>query len=92
MRSEATCIHTSGHLLGVFDGHAGGSCAQITSKRLLRYIGASLVPPEKLRTMLANGARSDSFLECHNDRVDFVPEMKSIYEQSFARFAADLCQ
>lgn len=92
VRSEATCLHTPGFLLGVFDGHAGGSCAQIISKRLLRYIGCSLVPPQKLRQLLANGARSDSFLQCHNDKVDFVSEIKHIYEESFARFARELSQ
>lgn len=69
MRSEATCLHTGGHLLGVFDGHAGGACAQIVAKRLLRYIGSGLVPVDQLRQLLADGARSDSFLQCHNDQV-----------------------
>lgn len=77
-------------MLGVFDGHAGGACAQIIAKRLLRYIGTSLVPPAQLRQLLADGARSDSFLQCHNDRVDFVAEIRSVYEESFARFAGEL--
>lgn len=69
VRSEATCLHTGGHLLGVFDGHAGGACAQIIAKRLLRYVGSGLVPAAQLRQLLADGARSDSFLQCHNDQV-----------------------
>lgn len=79
-------------MFGVFDGHAGGSCAQIIAKRLLRYIGAGLVPPSRLRELLDAGARSDSFLQCHNDRVDFVAQIRSVYEESFARYAHDLVQ
>lgn len=75
----------------MFDGHAGPSCAQIICKRLMRYIGASLIPPEVLRKKLDEGAKSSSFLECHNDKVDFVRQVDDIYEQSFAKYARNLC-
>lgn len=78
-------------MFGVFDGHAGPSCAQIICKRLMRYIGASLVPPELLGKKLQEGAISNSFLQCHNDKVDFVPEINAIYEKSFAQYAQRLC-
>lgn len=81
----------TGSLFGVFDGHAGPSCAQIICKRLLRYIAASMVSPEVLRKKLSEGAMSSSFLQCHNDKVDFVPEVNDIYEKSFAKFAQRLC-
>ena len=68
-RSEATCKYTSGFLAGIFDGHAGPSCSQVASKRLMRYIATSLVPPDVLRTHLMNDADSTSFLKCHNDKV-----------------------
>lgn len=61
------------------------------AKRLLRYIGTSLIPPDLLRQHLANGARSDSFHKCHNDKVDFVTDLRDIYESSFAKFANELC-
>lgn len=77
--------------MGVFDGHAGPSCAQIICKRLMRYIAASLLPPYVLQQQLANGAKSTSFLKCHNDKVDFVPEVDEIYERSFAQYARELC-
>lgn len=80
-----------GFLFGVFDGHAGPSCAQIICKRLLRYIAASLIPPDVLKEKLAAGAQSHSFLQCHNDKVDFVPEVNEIYEKSFAKYARGLC-
>lgn len=75
----------------MFDGHAGPSCAQSICKRLMRYIGASLIPPEMLRKKLDEGAKSSSFLQCHNDKVDFVREIDEIYEQSFAKYARNLC-
>lgn len=81
----------SGALFGVFDGHAGPSCAQIICKRLMRYIAASIVPPNVLRQKLLEGAKSNSFLTCHNDKVDFVPEVNDIYEQSFSKYAQNLC-
>lgn len=92
VRSEATCVGggSSGLLFGVFDGHAGPSCAQIVAKRLMRYIGMSTVPAPVLRQQLLDGARSDSFLRFHNDKVDFVNDLRDIYEQSFAKFAHEL--
>jgi pyruvate dehydrogenase phosphatase len=82
-RTEGSLIHTNGLLVGIFDGHAGNSCSQVISKRLLRYIGASLLPPATLRQNLQDGAKSNSFLKCHNDKHDFVEELRELYEQSF---------
>lgn len=81
----------TGSLFGVFDGHAGPSCAQIICKRLMRYIAASLVKPDVLKCKLNEGAKSNSFLHCHNDKVDFVPELNDIFEKSFAQYAHSLC-
>lgn len=90
-RTEGSFIHGSGTLFGVFDGHAGPACAQVASKRILRYLAASLTDPDTLRAqMTQHNAKSDSFLHCHNDKLEFVPEIRDIYEQSFARFAHEL--
>lgn len=91
-RTEASLMHTSGLLVGIFDGHAGNSCAQVISKRLLRYIGASLMAPAALRQSLQEGARSNSFLKCHNDKHDFVEELRDLYEQSFRKFTEELLE
>lgn len=77
-------------LFGVFDGHAGPSCAQVICKRLMRYIASSLLSPDILKQKLAEGAQSNSFLQCHNDKVDFIPEVNEIYEKSFAQYARGL--
>ncbi|XP_059618436.1 pyruvate dehydrogenase [acetyl-transferring]-phosphatase 1, mitochondrial [Phlebotomus argentipes] len=89
-RTEASCLYTSGLLVGVFDGHGGSACAQVSSKRILRYIAASLIAPTELQKHMARDAKSYSFLQCHNDRLEFVPEIRDIYEESFSRFAQDL--
>lgn len=89
-RTEGSFIHTSGLLAGIFDGHAGNSCAQVISKRLLRYIAASLVSPLVLRQSLQEGAKSNAFLKCHNDKHDFIEELRDLYEQSFSRFTEEL--
>ncbi|XP_028667825.2 pyruvate dehydrogenase [acetyl-transferring]-phosphatase 1, mitochondrial [Erpetoichthys calabaricus] len=47
-RSAATCMQSRGMLFGVFDGHAGYSCAQAVSERLLYYIAVSFLPAKTL--------------------------------------------
>lgn len=89
-RTEANCIHTNGFLAGIFDGHAGPACAQVTAKRLLRYIAASLIPPNVLREHIQSGVKSNTFLKSHNEKADFVAEIKAIYEKSFSEFTNDL--
>lgn len=84
-------MHGTGKLFGVFDGHAGPACAQVASKRILRYLAASLTDPDILRHQIGQQkAESYSFLHCHNDKLEFVPEIRDIYENSFSRFAQDL--
>ncbi|XP_055386929.1 pyruvate dehydrogenase [acetyl-transferring]-phosphatase 1, mitochondrial [Condylostylus longicornis] len=85
-RTEASLIHTNGFVCGVFDGHGGPACSQVVSKRLLRYLAASLVPYDTLCKELSEGATSQSFLKCHNDKVDFVKEIRDLYEESFLRY------
>lgn len=57
----------------------------------MRYIASGLVQPALLRRKLDEGAKSNSFLQCHNDKVDFVPEVNEIYEKSFSKYANSLC-
>lgn len=85
-------IYTSGVLLGIFDGHGGSSCSQVISKRLMRYIAASLVPPEILRDLMKNGIKSYDLLHCHNDKFEFVEEIKDLYEKSFHQYVAELVE
>lgn len=91
-RTEGSFLHSPGILVGIFDGHAGGSCAQVVSKRILRYLAASLTPQHILNEQMANGAKSNSFLECLNDKHDFVEELREVYEKSFKKFTEELLQ
>lgn len=93
-RSEAQCLLTKGLLLGVFDGHGGGACAQVISKRLFHYISACLLPPKLLRQYLdsINTKTELELLQTFNDKVDLLSEMKDLYRISFLTFLKDLVQ
>lgn len=57
-----------GLLVGIFDGHGGGACAQVISKRLFHYIAASLLPPDMLHQYVASDERQD-LIQTFNDKV-----------------------
>lgn len=84
----------AGMLMGVFDGHGGGACAQVVSKRLFHYISACLLPPKLLEQYL-NSVGTDkklNLLETFNDKVEFLAEIKDLYQASFITFVRDLVQ
>ncbi|KAH8238317.1 hypothetical protein KR032_003645 [Drosophila birchii] len=91
-RTEASLLHRNGFICGIFDGHAGASCGQVVSKRLLRYVSAGTLPRQVLRAQMKEGCSSQSFLKCHNDNVDFVSEIKPIYEASFQKYIKQLSE
>ncbi|CAG9803417.1 unnamed protein product [Chironomus riparius] len=91
-RTEGSFLHAAGLLVGIFDGHAGGACAQVVSKRILRYLAASLIPQNALYQEMINGGKSSSFLKCHNDKHDFVEELRDLYENSFKKFTNELLE
>ncbi|KYM83988.1 [Pyruvate dehydrogenase [acetyl-transferring]]-phosphatase 1, mitochondrial [Atta colombica] len=93
-RSEAQCLLSKGVLLGVFDGHGGSACAQVVSKRLFHYISACLLPSKLLEQYL-NSISTDkkiNLLETFNDKVEFVAEIRDLYQISFLNFIKDLIQ
>lgn len=81
-------------LLGVFDGHGGGACAQVVSKRLFHYISACLLPSKLLEQYLTsiNSDKKLHLLETFNDKVEFVAEIRDLYQASFLSFVKDLVQ
>ncbi|KAH8367949.1 hypothetical protein KR084_004619 [Drosophila pseudotakahashii] len=91
-RTEASLLHRNGFICGIFDGHAGAACGQVVSKRLLRYVSAATLPRQVLREQMKQGCSSQSFLKCHNDNVDFVSEIKPIYEASFVKYIKQLTE
>lgn len=80
--------------MGVFDGHGGGACAQVVSKRLFHYISACLLPPKLLEQYLNSFGtdRKLNLLETYNDKVEFVAEIRDLYQASFLSFVRDLVQ
>lgn len=93
-RSEARCLYTTGMLFGVFDGHGGGSCAQVVAKRLFQYIAACLLPPDLLKQYLQSLEKSETaeLIESYNDKVEFVDELRNLYLSHFKEFLSDLLQ
>ncbi|XP_041835913.1 pyruvate dehydrogenase [acetyl-transferring]-phosphatase 1, mitochondrial-like [Melanotaenia boesemani] len=64
-RSSATCLlGRGGILLGVFDGHAGPSCAHAISQRLFYYVTVAMLPLKMLQE-----------LECAVDEERAVPPL-----------------
>ncbi|KAJ8924940.1 hypothetical protein NQ315_001103 [Exocentrus adspersus] len=93
-RSEASCLLTTGFLVGVFDGHGGGACAQVIAKRLYHYITACLLPHENLLQYFLSLTKSDApdLIQTYNDKVQFVDDIKEIYSKSFSKFVKDLSE
>ncbi|KAL5276852.1 PDP1 family protein [Megaselia abdita] len=89
-RTEGTFVHKNAFICGVFDGHGGPACSQVISKRLLRYIAASVLDRKTLLNELNKGCNSQSFLRCLNDKVEFVKEIRDIYEDSFQKYAHEI--
>ncbi|KAL3284542.1 hypothetical protein HHI36_018700 [Cryptolaemus montrouzieri] len=92
-RSEASCLITSGLLVGVFDGHGGGACAQVVAKRLYQYITASLLPQDQLSNYISsfdNPSSPKELFEAYNDKVQFVDDVQEIYKSSFRRYLDNL--
>ncbi|CAH4038800.1 pyruvate dehydrogenase [acetyl-transferring]-phosphatase 1, mitochondrial [Pieris brassicae] len=88
-RSEGQCIFTPGFLMGVFDGHGGPACAQVISKRMLKYIAASLLSVHNLEKIKKQEVM-DNLIETFNDKADIVQDLKVIYEKSFRKYLDDL--
>ncbi|XP_050294723.1 pyruvate dehydrogenase [acetyl-transferring]-phosphatase 1, mitochondrial-like [Anthonomus grandis grandis] len=93
-RSEASCLLTTGFLVGVFDGHGGGACAQVIAKRLFNYITACLLPHENLLQYVlnVNQPKPPDLLESYNDNVQFVEDVRDIYRESFVQFVKQLSE
>lgn len=82
----------SGFLFGVFDGHGGSACAQVISKRLYYYIAACLLPHDSLLEYIKSvlSQQPKDLIASYNDKVQFVDDIRQLYEKSFAKFLADL--
>jgi pyruvate dehydrogenase phosphatase len=80
-------------LLGIFDGHAGPSCAQVIAERMLQYITVSLLPPDllaKYRKSLDDGNDEMKLLHLFNNNLELVDKLKTLYASSLKSFVGDL--
>ncbi|KAM3968595.1 pyruvate dehydrogenase [acetyl-transferring]-phosphatase 1, mitochondrial-like isoform 1-T1 [Aphomia sociella] len=75
--------------MGVYDGHGGPACAQVISKRLLKYVAAALLPIDVLKKYVQENA-TESMIESYNDRVEIVEDLKLVYENSFKQYLTEL--
>lgn len=93
-RSEAKCLLTGGILFGVFDGHGGGACAQVVSKRLFQYISTCLLPHDLLKQYVqsVNTQNELELIETYEDNVEFVTEIRNLYRSSFLTFTRELSE
>lgn len=83
-----------GMLFGVFDGHGGAACAQVISKRLYKYIAACLLPGDALNRYYQSLITKDNgkleLIQTYNDKVQFVDDIREIYNNSFLEFITEL--
>lgn len=78
----------------MFDGHGGGACAQVISKRLFQYITACLLPYDNLTQCMLTLSKKEplGLIQAYNDKVQFVDDVKDIYQDSFSKFLKDLSE
>ncbi|MPC37505.1 pyruvate dehydrogenase [acetyl-transferring]-phosphatase 1, mitochondrial-like [Portunus trituberculatus] len=90
--AAARCLHTTGYLFGVFDGHGGPECSQVVAKRLFDYIAASLLPRSELRRVVAEWQAGSpiALTQVYNDNSMFVSELQEIYDASLLRYCNQL--
>lgn len=70
----------------VFHKNIGGpACSQVVSKRIMRMIAASFLPKKSLEEQVRKEVKSDSFATCLHDKLEFVDEVRDIYEDSFSK-------
>lgn len=83
MRAEAISLHDGGFYAGVFDGHVSPACAQVLAKRMFHYVDATLLPKDKLKSIIEQ--KDLNLVKNFNDNYEFVTELKEKYEKSLLR-------
>ncbi|KAK6627587.1 hypothetical protein RUM44_010065 [Polyplax serrata] len=95
-RTEAHCIHNNGYLFGVFDGHGGGSCAQVVAKRLFHYITAFFLNHQQLLQLSESISSAPDnplkTLNFYNEKFEFVDVLRNLYTKSYHMFINELIE
>ncbi len=102
--SEAMVSNGEGYLFGIYDGHGGAACGQVTAKRLQNYVAAGLLNQADLEAHLkcvAEAVRSNNssptpeLLPCIqtlNEQFELVQDLRDIYMKSYHEYLSKLAQ
>ncbi|CAD5111036.1 DgyrCDS387 [Dimorphilus gyrociliatus] len=87
-RMQARLLNTDGVLFGVLDGHAGPSCAESVSQRLLDYIALALLPSSKLEDFIKRPFTliKEHKMKCVQDCID---DISSSHRANLQKFASE---
>jgi pyruvate dehydrogenase phosphatase len=99
--SEAIVSNGEGYLFGIYDGHGGAACGQVTAKRLQNYIAAGLLGQEDLEAHLEivaeavhsnNSSSSEqlTFIQTFNEQFELVQDLRDIYMKSYYEYLVTL--
>ncbi|XP_046376638.2 pyruvate dehydrogenase [acetyl-transferring]-phosphatase 1, mitochondrial-like [Haliotis rufescens] len=79
------------YLFGMFDGHAGNSCAQSVRERLFHYIAVTLSSPEILHQIKDDKMNLDEeLMHQYRSGLDYYNEnLGAVQQRSLAKFASE---
>ena len=102
--SEAMVNNGEGYLFGIYDGHGGAACGQVTAKRLQNYIAAGLLNQTDLEAHLKcvaeavrsnNSATTQELLPCIqtlHEQFELVQDLRDLYMKSYHEYLCKLAQ
>lgn len=83
----ARCLLTTGIMFGVFDGHGGHLCSEITSQRLLDYLALAILPHGLLQDFVSNNEK-----KLNLDLTEFVHEVNGLSNSQQEKHKESLLQ
>lgn len=99
--SEAIVSNGEGYLFGIYDGHGGAACGQVTAKRLQNYVAAGLLGQAELdehlkfvaEAVTSNNSESTQqlpFIQPFNEQFELVQDLRDIYLKSYYEYLCTL--
>jgi len=94
--AESLLTNGCGYLFGIFDGHGGAACGQVTAKRLHSYVMAGLLSNTDLDSHMRVIESSDihspsyNFLRTFNENFELVQDLRDIYHKSYLEYLQNL--
>eukprot|EP00088_Acartia_fossae_P027203 TRINITY_DN27950_c0_g1_i3.p1 TRINITY_DN27950_c0_g1~~TRINITY_DN27950_c0_g1_i3.p1 ORF type:complete len:553 (+),score=76.70 TRINITY_DN27950_c0_g1_i3:112-1770(+) len=92
--SESILENGAGYLFGIYDGHGGAACGQVTAKRLQNYIAAGLLGQADLEAHKQCVAQACSgtaplpspTIQAFNEQFELVQDLRDIYLKSYHEY------